>query len=93
MLKLGRTFEKVRKALTDAGRLDEALYVERATWETQRVAPLSEVDPDTVPYFSLALLPSRRRAAHRGDVDAAPASRRPGRGGGGRARARPAGRG
>jgi precorrin-2 C20-methyltransferase/precorrin-3B C17-methyltransferase len=62
VLKLGRTFEKVRKAFTDAGRLDEALYVERATWEGQRVAPLSEVDPDTVPYFSLALLPSRRAA-------------------------------
>ncbi|MBB4910957.1 precorrin-2 C(20)-methyltransferase [Actinophytocola algeriensis] len=58
VLKLGRNFEKVRKALTDAGRLDEALYVERATWETQRVAPLSEVDPDSVPYFALALLPS-----------------------------------
>ncbi|HEX6352700.1 precorrin-2 C(20)-methyltransferase [Actinophytocola sp.] len=62
VLKLGRTFEKVRKALTDAGRLDEALYVERATWDTQRVETLSEVDPDTVPYFSLALLPSRRAA-------------------------------
>jgi precorrin-2 C20-methyltransferase/precorrin-3B C17-methyltransferase len=62
VLKLGRTFEKVRKALTDAGRLDEALYVERATWAEQRVAPLSEVDPDTVPYFSVALLPSKRAA-------------------------------
>jgi precorrin-2 C20-methyltransferase / precorrin-3B C17-methyltransferase len=60
VLKLGRTFEKVRKALTDAGRLDEALYVERATWDTQRVDALSEVDPGTVPYFSLALLPSKR---------------------------------
>jgi precorrin-2 C20-methyltransferase/precorrin-3B C17-methyltransferase len=58
VLKLGRNFEKVRKALTDAGRLDEAVYVERATWEAQRVAPLSEVDPDSVPYFALALLPS-----------------------------------
>jgi precorrin-2 C20-methyltransferase/precorrin-3B C17-methyltransferase len=59
VLKLGRTFEKVRKAFEDAGRLDEARYVERATWPTGRTAPLSEVDPDTVPYFSLALLPSR----------------------------------
>lgn len=58
ILKLGRTFEKVRKALQDAGRLDEALYVERATWPAGRATPLSEVDPDTVPYFSLALLPS-----------------------------------
>jgi len=62
VLKLGRTFEKVRKALTDAGRLDEALYVERATWAEQRVIPLSEVDPDTVPYFSVAILPSKKAA-------------------------------
>jgi precorrin-2 C20-methyltransferase / precorrin-3B C17-methyltransferase len=58
VLKLGRTFDKVRKSLEDAGRLDEAIYVERATWPTARTAPLAEVDPDTVPYFSLALLPS-----------------------------------
>jgi precorrin-2 C20-methyltransferase/precorrin-3B C17-methyltransferase len=55
ILKLGRTFDKVRKALQDAGRLDEALYVERATWSAARTAAMSEVDPDTVPYFSLAL--------------------------------------
>jgi precorrin-2 C20-methyltransferase/precorrin-3B C17-methyltransferase len=72
VLKLGRTFEKVRKALTDAGRLDEALYVERATWPEQRVAPLSEVDPDTVPYFSVALLPSRRGADTAASARSAP---------------------
>jgi precorrin-2 C20-methyltransferase/precorrin-3B C17-methyltransferase len=45
-----------------AGRLDEAWYVERATTDRQRVAPLTEVDPGTVPYFSVALLPSRVHA-------------------------------
>ncbi|WP_067179630.1 precorrin-2 C(20)-methyltransferase [Microtetraspora niveoalba] len=58
VLKLGRTFEKVRTALAEAGRLDDAWYVERATTEKQRVEPLADVDPATVPYFSLALLPS-----------------------------------
>ncbi|MCP2261512.1 precorrin-2 C20-methyltransferase / precorrin-3B C17-methyltransferase [Streptoalloteichus tenebrarius] len=58
VLKLGRTFENVRAALDKAGRLDEAWYVERATTEGERVAPLAEVDPATVPYFSLALVPS-----------------------------------
>jgi precorrin-2 C20-methyltransferase/precorrin-3B C17-methyltransferase len=58
ILKLGRTFGAVREAFAAAGRLDEAWYVERATTASQRVAPLAEVDPDTVPYFSLALLPS-----------------------------------
>jgi precorrin-2 C20-methyltransferase/precorrin-3B C17-methyltransferase len=58
VLKLGRTFEKVRDALAEAGRLDDAWYVERATMGAERVAPLKDVDADGVPYFSLALLPS-----------------------------------
>ncbi|WP_283137633.1 precorrin-2 C(20)-methyltransferase [Rhizohabitans arisaemae] len=58
VLKLGRTFGKVRDAFAKAGRLDEAWYVERATTGGQRIEPLAEVDPATVPYFSLALLPS-----------------------------------
>jgi precorrin-2 C20-methyltransferase/precorrin-3B C17-methyltransferase len=59
VIKLGRTFGAVRAALADAGRLDEAWYVERATTQRQRFEPLSGVDPAEVPYFSLALLPSR----------------------------------
>lgn len=59
VLKLGRTFPAVRDALARAGRLEEAWYVERATMPGQRVAPLAEVDPDSVPYFSMAVLPSR----------------------------------
>ena len=66
VLKLGRTFVKVRDALAEAGRLDEAWYVERATTGAQRLAPLAEVDPDTVPYFSLALIPSPVGAGHPG---------------------------
>jgi precorrin-2 C20-methyltransferase/precorrin-3B C17-methyltransferase len=59
IMKLGRTFGNVRSALEQAGRLDEAWYVERATTSQQRVEPLASVDPATVPYFSLAVLPSR----------------------------------
>ncbi|MBB6346149.1 precorrin-2 C20-methyltransferase/precorrin-3B C17-methyltransferase [Nonomuraea muscovyensis] len=58
VLKLGRTFGKVRDALAEAGRLDDAWYVERATMGAERVAPLKDVDPEGVPYFSLALLAS-----------------------------------
>ena len=61
ILKLGRTFGNVRQALEDANRLDNAWYVERATTGRQRTSPLADVDPDTVPYFSLALLPSHSR--------------------------------
>ncbi|WP_410596769.1 precorrin-2 C(20)-methyltransferase [Amycolatopsis sp. lyj-23] len=58
VLKLGRTFSSVREAFAEAGKLDDAVYVERATWGQQRVEPLASVDPASVPYFSLALLPS-----------------------------------
>jgi precorrin-2 C20-methyltransferase / precorrin-3B C17-methyltransferase len=58
VMKLGRTFDGVREALAKAGRLDDAWYVERATTDRERHARLSEVDADSVPYFSLALLPS-----------------------------------
>ncbi|GAA2857149.1 precorrin-2 C(20)-methyltransferase [Actinoplanes cyaneus] len=58
VMKLGRTFGGVRDALATSGRLDDAFYVERATMAAERVGRLSEIDPETVPYFSLALLPS-----------------------------------
>ncbi len=58
VLKLGRTFPAVHAALERAGRLDDAWYVERATMAQQRTAPLSAVAAESVPYFSMAVLPS-----------------------------------
>jgi precorrin-2 C20-methyltransferase/precorrin-3B C17-methyltransferase len=72
VLKLGRTFGSVREAFAEAGKLDDAWYVERATWGEQRVLPLADVDPASVPYFSLALLPSPAYAS-RVDGAAGPA--------------------
>ncbi|HNP56342.1 MAG TPA: precorrin-2 C(20)-methyltransferase [Gordonia sp. (in: high G+C Gram-positive bacteria)] len=57
VLKLGRTFERVRAALRAAGRLDEAWYVERATTAAQRVERVVDVDPASVPYFSMIVVP------------------------------------
>ena len=59
VMKLGRTFPTVRAALERVGRLEEAWYVERASTPGERVLPLADVDPSSVPYFSLAVLPSR----------------------------------
>ncbi|AIG79047.1 precorrin-2 C20-methyltransferase [Amycolatopsis japonica] len=67
VLKLGRTFGNVREALVEAGKLDDAFYVERATWQAQRVEPFADVDPESVPYFSLALLPSPAYASRLAD--------------------------
>ncbi|GAB3717137.1 precorrin-2 C(20)-methyltransferase [Nocardiopsis oceani] len=56
VMKLGRTFPAVRRALEAAGRLEHAVYVERASMEEERRMPVAEVDPETVPYFSLILV-------------------------------------
>jgi len=57
IMKLGRTFPKVVSALRQAGKLDGALYVERASMEEQRWLPVADVDPASVPYFSLIVVP------------------------------------
>ncbi|WP_263382164.1 precorrin-2 C(20)-methyltransferase [Granulicella arctica] len=57
IMKLGRTFLKVKRAINKAGLGDRALFIERATMETERVMSIHEVDPNTVPYFSLILVP------------------------------------
>jgi precorrin-2 C20-methyltransferase/precorrin-3B C17-methyltransferase len=57
IMKLGRTFPAVRSALEQAGRLEHALYVERASMPEQRWLPVADVDPTSVPYFSLIVVP------------------------------------
>jgi precorrin-2 C20-methyltransferase/precorrin-3B C17-methyltransferase len=57
IMKLGRTFPEVRAALTEAGRLAGAWYVERASMTEERWLPVSDVDPEGVPYFSLIVVP------------------------------------
>ena len=56
IMKLGRTFPAVRRALAAAGRLDHAMYVERASHPQQVWMPVVEVDEATVPYLSLIVV-------------------------------------
>ncbi len=69
IMKLGRTFPAVRSALAAAGRLEGALYVERASQPEERWLPVAEVDADSVPYFSLIVVPGD--AARRSEVEEA----------------------
>jgi precorrin-2/cobalt-factor-2 C20-methyltransferase len=62
IMKLGRHFAKVRDVLTELGLAAQARYVERATMQNQRLLPLDEVDPDSVPYFSMVLVHKRGEA-------------------------------
>ncbi len=57
IMKLGRNFEKVKRAINAAGLSDKALFIERATMAAERIVPLSEVSPADVPYFSIILIP------------------------------------
>jgi len=62
VMKLGRTFGKVRAAARRAGLAARGVYVERASSERERLAPLEEVEQDGVPYMSLVLVPTASAA-------------------------------
>jgi precorrin-2 C20-methyltransferase / precorrin-3B C17-methyltransferase len=59
VMKLGRTFASVRDAAARAGVLERGVYVERASTDQERVAPLGDVT-GPVPYMSLVLVPAQR---------------------------------
>ena len=61
IIKLGRNLPKVRDALAAVGLADRAIYAERATMPGQRICPLADITANSVPYFSLVLVPGRGR--------------------------------
>ncbi|MFE7518600.1 precorrin-2 C(20)-methyltransferase [Streptomyces halstedii] len=73
VMKLGRTFPAVRRAFEASGRLPEARYVERATMAGERTGDLAGTDPGSVPYFAVAVLPSRIDAPRPSPAPGSPA--------------------
>jgi len=57
IMKLGRTFPKVVRALEKAGKINNAYYVERATTENERILSVKDVSANDVAYFSLIVIP------------------------------------
>jgi precorrin-2/cobalt-factor-2 C20-methyltransferase len=57
VMKIGRHLPKVRRALARAGRLDHAIYVERATMANAVVMPLKDKHDERAPYFAAVLVP------------------------------------
>ncbi len=57
VMKVGRNLAKIRRALTKAGRIGTAIYVERGTMEESQLMPLTEKADDIAPYFSIILVP------------------------------------
>lgn len=56
IIKAGRHLKKVKQVLDTLGVTDNAMYIERATMDNQRILPLSQVSEDTAPYFSMIIV-------------------------------------
>lgn len=61
VMKIGRHFDKVRRALATAGRLNDAWLVEYATMPGQKVVRLVDVVGRVTPYFSIVLVHGQGR--------------------------------
>jgi len=61
IMKTGRNLPRVRRALERAGRLAEAMLVERGTMPGQRIARLADVEAADCPYFAIVLVPGHGR--------------------------------
>ncbi len=61
VMKIGRNIDKVRRALTTAGRMEAAWLVEFATMPGQTVTRLAECEGRVTPYFSIVLVHGQGR--------------------------------
>ncbi len=82
ILKISRQFAGIREALSASGRLDEAMFVERASSDRQQSRPVADVDADAVPYMSLVLVPGRLASGHAESADGSGATATAGAGAG-----------
>jgi precorrin-2/cobalt-factor-2 C20-methyltransferase len=57
IMKVGRNLPKIRRALAEAGRINDAVYVERGTMANTQMMPLATKPNDEAPYFSIVLVP------------------------------------
>jgi precorrin-2 C20-methyltransferase/precorrin-3B C17-methyltransferase len=58
IMKISRSYDGVRQALKESGRLEQAHYVERASaGDRQLIDSAGDVDPASVPYMSLVIVP------------------------------------
>ena len=61
IMKIGAHFSKVRAAVEAAGRMAEAVYVERGTMAGEIILPLRDKLQGAAPYFSIILIPGQGR--------------------------------
>lgn len=61
IMKVGRHLPRIIRAAREAGVLDRAVLVERATMEGERIRPLGQCEGGPAPYFSIVLVPGLGR--------------------------------
>jgi precorrin-2/cobalt-factor-2 C20-methyltransferase len=61
IMKVGKNLAQSRRAVTAAGLLARAIYVERGSMKGERIMPLSEGPEVGSPYFSMVLIPGQGR--------------------------------
>ena len=62
ILKLGRHGTRIVALLKRLGLTGRAQYVERATMANQRILPLEQLDPESIPYFAMILVHKKGEA-------------------------------
>ena len=64
IMKISRSYDGIRRALKESGRLEQAHYVERASGGARQVIDSAgDVDPASIPYMSLVIVPGAEAAA------------------------------
>jgi precorrin-2/cobalt-factor-2 C20-methyltransferase len=66
-MKTGRNLPKIARALAAAGRLGDALLVERGTMAGERIRPLAGLDAADCPYFAIVLVHGQGRRPETGE--------------------------
>jgi len=61
IMKVSRNLAKIRQALTRAGKLERAVYVERGTTPEERILRLADKPDDQAAYFGIVLVPGTRK--------------------------------
>ena len=61
IMKTGRNMPRVRRALAQTGRLEDAWLVEKGTMPQQRIAKLADVAENDCPYFAIVLVQGQGR--------------------------------
>ena len=61
IMKVGKNLAKIRRAVTAAGLLARAIYVERGSMNGERIMPLAEGPEVGSPYCSMVLIPGQGR--------------------------------